>query len=539
MRLFLLSLCGLLLFACADLRSTGGADADAYTDTEAATPPPPAARSKRLEGLGFGSVTEKIAPTESRAVAEEPPAAGRSFVVRHPDDADLPTSYDAPTPDAGQLTAGEWNDLEHWDFWEETTRGEYNAIREAWHLQPQGRYTVLLTDAQERPLIDVRVELLQGDEVIWQSRTDNVGKAECWAGLRTNPVTTALRLRARYADEYYYLPAAAAFGQGSNTLQLPVACRELRTADVKFVVDATGSMGDEIAYLRAELSNVIERAAAETEDIDFRVGTVFYRDAEDEYLTRYSPLTTNLRQTVGFINKQNAAGGGDFPEAVTPALEKAINDADWSAEAVARILFLVLDAPPHNNPDTQKRLARVIQQAAAKGIRIVPVTASGIDRATEYLMKAFGLATNGTYVFLTDHSGIGGKHLDPVVQNYDVEKLNSLLVRLLTQYTALPDCSAPVVQQAPEVTPPGERPAWAQGVVISPNPASTFFHVELPGAVDDLLLFDPLGRQVRRLTNLQEGRIRFNTGDLPSGWYTVRLRKGQEVVTERVLVSQV
>ena len=524
-------LCGalFLLFACADVRPTAESG---EMESEGRTPalPPPAARA---DDLGIFSLRGER--TTERAIAERPAEPSRKSSRA----AEPPATYDAPTPEAGQLTAGEWNDLEHWDFWEATTRGEYATIREAWALQPQGRHTALLTDAEKRPLLDTEVALLRGDEVIWRSRTDNTGKAECWAGLHGTQPTGELRLRATVAGDDYYFPAAHVFGQGTNLLRLPVACRAIRRADVKFVVDATGSMGDEIAYLRSELANVVERAGKAAGGIDFRVGTVFYRDNDDEYLTRYSPLTTNLSQTVNFIKKQHANGGGDFPEAVTPALEKAIDDTDWSSEAVARIIFLVLDAPPHNTSDTRKRLASVLQRAAAKGIRIVPVTASGIDRATEYLMKTFGLATNGTYVFLTDHSGIGNAHLDPVVQNYDVEKLNALLVRLLTQYTALPDCDTPVVLAEPATTPPGERPAWATGLKISPNPASTFFEVQLPDAADDLLLFDPMGRQVRRLTRLQAGTIRFNTGDLPSGWYTLRLRKGATVVTERVLISQV
>ena len=68
-------------------------------------------------------------------------------------------------------------------------------------------------------------------------------------------------------------------------------------------------------------------------------------------------------------------------------------------------------------------LQNSIRAAAQKGIRIVPLSASGINKDTEFLMKFFGLATNGTYTFLTDHSGIGGKHLEPTTDEYKVEAL--------------------------------------------------------------------------------------------------------------------
>lgn len=37
-------------------------------------------------------------------------------------------------------------------------------------------------------------------------------------------------------------------------------------------------------------------------------------------MTRAQDFTTDERQLISFINKQNAGGGGDFPEAVDSAL---------------------------------------------------------------------------------------------------------------------------------------------------------------------------------------------------------------------------
>ncbi|GAL65661.1 expressed protein [Jejuia pallidilutea] len=49
-------------------------------------------------------------------------------------------------------------------------------------------------------------------------------------------------------------------------------------------------------------------------------------------------------------------------------------------------------------------------------------------------MRNFAIATNGTYVFITNDSGIGNDHLEPTVGAYEVEFLNSLLVRLIDKY---------------------------------------------------------------------------------------------------------
>jgi hypothetical protein len=70
-------------------------------------------------------------------------------------------------------------------------------------------------------------------------------------------------------------------------------------------------------------------------------------------------------------------------------------------------------------------------------VRIVPLGASGVDKDTEFLMRMLDIATGGTYTFLTNHSGIGGDHLEPTIGEYDVELLNDLLVRVITQSLAV------------------------------------------------------------------------------------------------------
>ena len=130
------------------------------------------------------------------------------------------------------------------------------------------------------------------------------------------------------------------------------SCEHSDDVDVVFVFDATGSMGDELRYLQAEMKDVIARAKDATGGLNIRTGAVVYRDHGDEYLTRISRLTTDIKTTQSFIDKQEANGGGDYPEAVPEALMAALNSAGWNAEARARIAFLILDAPCHQDSAT-------------------------------------------------------------------------------------------------------------------------------------------------------------------------------------------
>jgi hypothetical protein len=152
--------------------------------------------------------------------------------------------------------------------------------------------------------------------------------------------------------------------------------------------------------------------------LNLRFANVFYRDHGDVYLTQNQEFTRVLSESVAFTNKHNADGGGDAEEAVEIALDTAINKLSWNTDTRTKILLLVLDASPHNTPEIQEKMRNLCYKAAEKGIRIVPITGSGTTKDTEYLMRCLALATNGTYVFLTDRSGIGNSHIKPSTDNY-------------------------------------------------------------------------------------------------------------------------
>ncbi len=67
-------------------------------------------------------------------------------------------------------------------------------------------------------------------------------------------------------------------------------------------------------------------------------------------------------------------------------------------------------------------------------------------------MRSIALATNGTYVFLTDHSKIGNTHAKPVTDEYDVELLNNLIKRLIFQYCYSVKCTGQTDNQGVDDT---------------------------------------------------------------------------------------
>jgi hypothetical protein len=158
----------------------------------------------------------------------------------------------------------------------------------------------------------------------------------------------------------------------------------------------------------------------------------FYRDVNDAYIVRSFPFTTDLDLALTQLSAQNTAGGGDLPEAMDQALYNGIYLHDWSPDARARLMFLVADAPYKDTANAEGLVGSALQEAALLGVRIIPIEASGTDVDTQFLMRTLDVITGGTYVFLTDDSGVGGPHLEPKVGPYEVEPLNQLLIRLIT-----------------------------------------------------------------------------------------------------------
>ena len=449
---------------------------------------------------------------------------------------------------SGQLTAGEVNDFSKWDMWEDISENVLDVFRDTWSIYPENRFTVQLKTIEGKPLVDAQLNLVNDEnEVLWSSRTDNTGKAELWANIfAKNKIEKGeFRLEAIVQNEVIELPSATLFKDGINVHELPFDCAPSNAVDIAFVVDATGSMKDEINYLKAELHDVIQRAKDSLPELDVNLGSVFYRDRGDQYLTRKSDFSANLNSTISFIQGQYAAGGGDTPEAVDTALEVAVNHLAWRESARARILFLVLDAPPH--AEDIIKLQKTIKEAAIKGIRIVPVTGSGIYKSAEYLMRSIALATNGTYVFLTDDSGIGDAHIEPTTDSYDVELLNDLLIRLIYQYTHVPDCE--VVEDAladipddmePKIAMAQKREAGPEIDSLSwnyyPNPTSGPVTIDVEGKLEWLYVVDLSGKILERHEVRGKQQLQVNLGRYAEGIYFLKGQNDKGGITGKVIL---
>lgn len=214
-----------------------------------------------------------------------------------------------------------------------------------------------------------------------------------------------------------------------TTLVLADSPRNLpQKLDLSLVIDTTGSMSDELEYLKTEIDAIAAMVSKRFPNVDQRFSLVVYRDEGDEYVSRKFDFTDSLSEFQAQLSAQRASGGGDYPEAMHLALSQA-GSLGWRDDNTARVMFLVADAPPHRRFSGDALEA--IRSLRAKGVTIFPVAASGVQQEAEFVLRGAAFLTRGRYLFLTDHSGVGNRHARPNVPDYEVERLDQLMIRMI------------------------------------------------------------------------------------------------------------
>ncbi len=430
---------------------------------------------------------------------------------------------------SGRLTAGEINDFSKWKLWNDMA---YEVLKEhssRWKIYPLNRFVLQLQNQNGVPVIGASAKLISNNKIVWATITDNTGKAELWSNAFDNQnFNENFSIEFNYSGKNYTISKAKQFHQGINYYKIDADCYIPNSADIVFVVDATGSMQDEIDFLRADLLDIINSVKDTLPQLDLNLGCVFYKDTTDEYVAKYYDLVSRPEYIIDFIKEHRAGGGGDFPEAVDRALDVAVNYLSWREKTITKIVFLVLDAPPHESQQKIAELQNSIAKAAELGIRIVPVACSGVDKSTEYIMRSIALLTNGSYTFLTDHSGIGNAHIEPTTDKYKVEKLNDILKRVILQYTNTPLCSGMIVAgkadtgfvDVVEINPNVED-SDLQNYKFYPNPTQRFLTIELKGQPENIYIADVSGKTVMQIQVDSRKKIEVDLAELPSGTYLV------------------
>ena len=355
---------------------------------------------------------------ESEAMPAAPPEADRAIEV-------------ADNDGSTGLTGGSIDDNERFE--------EYLAYRErigqlgvpVRDLDPSGRIVVTVTGGDGRPAAGTEVEVAGGDvEVSLRTTADGTVRFHPEAyGAGDGPFTVAVGEVAAQVER-----------GGSVALQTdqPTAGDDI-SLDVLFLLDATGSMADEIDQLKSTIGEVAQRIGDLPAAVDLRLGMTLYRDVEDTFVTANFNFTADVDRFTRAIGVVVADGGGDYAEALDEALADALGRPSWRPpEQTIQLVFLIADAPPQIARQVPTPYTESMLEAAERGIKIFPVSSSGTDDQAEFVFRQLAQFTGGRYVFLTYGAGgrASGEATDITERDYEELSLDDLIVRLVTEEIA-------------------------------------------------------------------------------------------------------
>lgn len=349
-----------------------------------------------------------------------------------------PPDGESTTPEiqSGTLTAADYDDQLNSDLYQGYVSQYLQTVGEsdqAPYVDLGQRIKINVTDSSGTPYLGANILLRdplseQGNDLL-QLKTPATGTSTIYPGFDALPETFALEVSDRRGDVVNTQSVTQAELEESREINVTLdsANQSASEVDLLLVIDTTGSMGDELNYLKAELTTILSRIKNNNPQVSLRTGLIVYRDIGDDYVVNSFQFTDDISVMQSSLNAQSFDGGGDYPEAMDQAMAEALT-LDWRTQS-SKILLLVADAPPHQN-----RISATWQSALSartQQIHIVPVAASGVASEAEFLMRAMAALTHSRYVFLTDDSGVGNAHEEPDVDCYIVTRLDNLLVRVV------------------------------------------------------------------------------------------------------------
>ena len=163
------------------------------------------------------------------------------------------------------------------------------------------------------------------------------------------------------------------------------------------MVDATGSMDDEIDKLKRSLRDIVGQLAQLPSQPDLCLGLVAYRDQGDDFYVRGWDFTNDTDAFQRVLEQLQAGGGSDMPEAMNAALHTAVQQMSWRGPGVSRMLIALADAPPHLDTDEPPYPPQLLA-AAGKGIKIFGVGASGLNAQGEFIQRQMAQYTGGRFI---------------------------------------------------------------------------------------------------------------------------------------------
>lgn len=180
-----------------------------------------------------------------------------------------------------------------------------------------------------------------------------------------------------------------------------------KTLEMVFVLDTTGSMGGLIEGAKQKIWSIVNDVMQRKDRPKVKIGLVAYRDNGDAYVTQVTPLSEDLDKVYSKLMDFRAEGGGDTPENVRRALAEGVEKAGWAKTNpnTAQILFLVGDAPPHDDY-VQETDVLVTTAKAVRQNMIINTIQCGNASDTRQIWQTIAQRGEGKYFAIAQDGGV-------------------------------------------------------------------------------------------------------------------------------------
>lgn len=328
------------------------------------------------------------------------------------------------------LKAASHNDNQEYPYFLEFLN-KYRTVSNIVDADFSQRYGVQFLNSEGKPVFNFPFEIVdEDDDILFRGKTYADGFNYIFPNLRKKKTDENLSIK--YNETTYPLDKTY---QKITTIQLNEKdVNKAKGIDIVFLIDATGSMGDEIGELKNTIISISQRTKNILGDIEIRWNWVAYRDKNDEYNVRKHIFTNDIDEFYTSIIDLTADGGGDSPENIQAGLTETLK-LNWRDDNL-KLCFLIGDAESHqyNQYDSYFELS---EKANEKGIKIFTLGASGLSVTGEIQFRQMSILTNAEFIFLTygetgnsDGSGIG-KVSHHTGTNYQPRKLDNLITELI------------------------------------------------------------------------------------------------------------
>jgi hypothetical protein len=338
------------------------------------------------------------------------------------------------------VKASSHDDNEEFTAYRKFCKSSHKSLTKDWKIDES--YVIKIIDKDNNPVPNVEVKLQNAKGVVWKALTQSSGEIVLFPLLDLGQEYKTIR------DYSIFVANVIHKVVPGNDSYITIQIKNSRKiapvilVQICFLLDATGSMGDEIQILKNVIFSIYSRLGNHPAHPKMEFSVVAYRDRDDEFLVKGIDFTDNIDSFQVALESITARGGGDRPEDIDAGLQFTLDSLTWNKNDT-KFIFLIGDAAPHFDYGNKKDYLWASRAARENAIMITPIGASGLGLAGEFAFRQMALLTSGEFVFLHygeegESSGAAtsadpGKVSHHTGSNYNARRLDDIVIDIITK----------------------------------------------------------------------------------------------------------